>query len=427
MGEAVLFGALHNGSLVVIDPFNAEEWQNANLAVFGQSGSGKSFFLKCILARLAPRTRIYVIDPDGEYSRWAQHAGAQHVFLTSASLQINPFDLTRAGERQTSEEPTFFREKLVNLITFLGLLVGTQGMLEQQEKSFLYRCLVKTYALYGITNDPQTHRYAPPCVADFYRVLCSATGEHDPYQVGVDRYQLAARLEQYLHLFPEQTTFTFNHPHLVFNVQQLAKSLKPVATFLITERLWTELSAIRAHAEQAGATASASLGHSPHSIVMIDEAWFLASFEDGANFLAEFARRIRKYGGGLWVGTQRSGDFLQSEQGKTLLAMCAAKLLFRHDTSSINEVTNTFRLHAGQRDFLLSAPRGEALLLTKVTAALEIVASPREQEMANTTLGVSSPPTPLALPAARPSTRFDPLIPEQGALHEPDQPRRRRS
>jgi len=110
-------------------------------------------------------------------------------------------------------------------------------------------------------------------------------------------------------------------------------------------------------------------------------------FPQGAKFLAEFARRIRKYGGGLWCTTQNSDDFLNSEEGRTILAMATMKFLMKQDSSTIESVSRTFRLSHGQRNFLLAARRGEGLFATKSWTPMEVVASQKEKEMANTTVG----------------------------------------
>src|SRR5581483_4495121 len=113
-------------------------------------------------------------------------------------------------------------------------------------------------------------------------------------------------------------------------------------------------------------------------------------FPQGAKFLAEFARRIRKYGGGLWCTTQNSDDFLNSEEGRTILAMSTMNFLMKQDSSTIESVENTFRLSPGQRNFLLGGRRGEGLFSTKTWVAMEVMASPKEAQMANTTLGAYS-------------------------------------
>jgi len=112
----------------------------------------------------------------------------------------------------------------------------------------------------------------------------------------------------------------------------------------------------------------------------------LMQFRQGAKFLEEFARRIRKYGGGLWCTTQNSDDFLNSEEGKTILAMSTMKFLMKQDSSTIESVVQTFHLSAKQKGFLLGARRGEGLFATKTWTQMQVLASPMEAKMANTTL-----------------------------------------
>lgn len=70
--------------------------------------------------------------------------------------------------------------------------------------------------------------------------------------------------------------------------------------------------------------------------------------------------------------------------------MATMKFLMKQDSSTIESVVRTFRLSRGQRNFLLAARRGEGLFATKNWTPMEVVASPKEAEMANTTLQAST-------------------------------------
>jgi hypothetical protein len=70
--------------------------------------------------------------------------------------------------------------------------------------------------------------------------------------------------------------------------------------------------------------------------------------------------------------------------------MATMKYLMKQDSTTIESVMRTFRLSPGQRNFLLGARRGEGLFATKIWTPMEVVASPKEMEMANTTLGMFS-------------------------------------
>jgi hypothetical protein len=349
----VLLGVTDRGNLISFNPYG-EGMLNANLAVLGVPGSGKSFFLKVILSRLAPGARISLIDVEGEYALFIQAIGGRRVDLSADSLQINPLELL--GD-------TSLPQKIATLVGFFALLLGDGGTLTQSESALIRECLIKVYAASGITSDPATHRKPAPGVTDFCMVL----------KKGEQGGDLSRRLAAYQHLFPRHTQVKFDSQHTLYNLQQLPEALRPAATYLITERLWSTL--------QEGREREMT-----RHLVVIDEAWFLSKFEYGAVLLNEFARRIRKYGGGLWAGTQQIGDLLSSEQGKNLLALCETKMLFKQDVSSIDAVQTVLHLSAAQMKFLRTARSGEALYITsKDSFAVEILASEQEAAMARTT------------------------------------------
>jgi len=381
MDNGVMFGVQANGGLVIVNPFNSKVLENANMVVFAKSGSGKSFFLKTVSCRLLPTCNVYVVDPEAEYQNLCEQVHGQYVRLSTDSLQINPFELygtaktTDVDEEVQAEEGNFFREKLLNLITLLELILSDHGTLPQMEKAFLYQCLIKTYENRGITMNPTTHTRQPPNMQEFFVILSSALRGDDRFGVGKDIYGLSQRLERYLHLFPARTRLALENRYVDFNIRELNETLKPIGLFIITEFLWTKMR----QARRSNIIKS-------NTIILIDEAWLLMQFPQGAKFLEEFARRIRKYGGGLWCTTQNSDDFLSSDQGKTILAMSTMKFLMKQDSSTIESVVRTFNLSPKQKAFLLAARRGEGLFATRIWTQMQVLASPMETEMANTTL-----------------------------------------
>jgi len=197
MDTGVMFGVHPNGSLIILNPFNSSELENANLVVFAKSGAGKSFFLKTVASRLLTTCNVYVVDPEAEYNNLCQRVKGQYIRLSSESLQLNPLelyghpektDVVDVGER--NDRGNFFREKLLNLITLLELLLCDGGMLTQKEKAFLYRCLVKTYENRGITMDPQTHGRTAPNMHEFYVIMSSALRGDTRFGVNEDTYGL---------------------------------------------------------------------------------------------------------------------------------------------------------------------------------------------------------------------------------------------
>jgi hypothetical protein len=358
MEKNILLGATANGGLVSLDIW---EGFNANLAVLGIPGSGKSFFLKTISSRLASceeQLCISILDIEGEYTGFPHHLAAAQVTLSANNLQLNPFDLRRRAVQQKSD----FQEKITTLVGFLALLFG--GDLTQQERALLYVALIETYKQVGITDDPETHNRPVPSMNNFAEILRRNTQTKD----------FAYRLTPYMHLFPDQTRVT-SHKITIYNLRTLPEALLPAATYLVTERLWNTLQEARSDNEEI----------TERHLAIIDEAWFLLKSPYGGMLLNDFARRMRKYGAGLWVGTQQIGDMLSSEQGKDLLALCNRKVLFRQDASILDVIQNTLRLSASQVKHLQTAKRGEALYISSEEAHIvEIIASEQEIALART-------------------------------------------
>ncbi len=97
------------------------------------------------------------------------------------------------------------------------------------------------------------------------------------------------------------------------------------------------------------------------------------------------AKATRKHWAGLTVATQDAADVLGSDLGKAVVANAATQILLRQAPQAIDEITRTFDLSAGERQFLLSADRGQGLLSTgPQRVAFQSIASPVEHRLVTT-------------------------------------------
>ena len=83
--EGIFIGTnIYNNSLVFIDRYNTEKYKNANICIFGTSGSGKSFYTKLLILRYALiGIKQYIIDPDREYLNLCK-------YLKGTQIKIGP-------------------------------------------------------------------------------------------------------------------------------------------------------------------------------------------------------------------------------------------------------------------------------------------------------------------------------------------------
>lgn len=338
---------------------------NHNSVILGRSGAGKSYLVKLELLRSLYRgIEIHVIDPEDEYARLAAAVGGTYVHLGAEQVRLNPMDLpihTRPDGRRTAPRDALIRRSLF-LHTVISVLLGSE--LEATERAALDRAITATYQRVGITSDPRTWTRPAPLLADLAEVLA---GTGDPAGV-----ELAARLHPYVTgafsgLFSGPTSTRPEGHLVVFSLRDLADELKPIGTLLTLDAVWRQVSnpAIR-----------------KPRLVVVDEAWLLMKEPAGAEFLFRMAKASRKQWAGLTVATQDTADVLGSDLGKAVVANAATQILLRQASQAIDEITRTFDLSMGERQFLLSADRGQGLLSTGTQrVAFQSIASPVEHQL----------------------------------------------
>jgi type IV secretory system conjugative DNA transfer VirD4/TraG family protein/uncharacterized protein DUF87 len=375
--SGVLYGYnVGSQGLVHWDRFG-EGMHNHNSVILGRSGAGKSYLVKLELLRSLYRgIEIAVVDPEDEYARLAAAVGGTYVHLGARDVRLNPFDLpihTRADGRRTAPKDALVRRSLF-LHTVISVLVGTE--LEAAERAALDRGIAATYQSVGITADARTWTRPSPTLRTLRDQLATAGQAGDRAAV-----ELAARLHPFVEgafkqLFDGPTTTNPEGHLVVFSLRDLPDELKAIGTLLTLDAVWRRVSnpAIRRP-----------------RLVVVDEAWLLMKEKSGAEFLFRMAKASRKHWAGLTVATQDTADVLGNDLGKAVVANAATQVLLRQASQAIDEITHTFDLSAGERQFLLSADRGQGLLSAGTQrVAFQSIASPTEHYL------VTSNPAELA-------------------------------
>ena len=119
--------------------------------------------------------------------------------------------------------------------------------------------------------------------------------------------------------------------------------------------------------------------------MVIDEAWLLARDPTGAKFLYRLAKSARKHWCGLAVVTQDATDLLATDLGQAVVANAATQLLLGQAPQAIDQLTATFGLSDGERQYLLAAGVGEGILAAGTEqVAFRAEASPAEHALVTT-------------------------------------------
>lgn len=353
--KGVLYGVnRHNNGLVLFDRFSLE---NYNSVTFAKAGSGKSYMTKLeILRSLMFETEVIVIDPEREYEYLAEATGGRYFNISlSSSHHINPFDLPAAREDEQGSD--VLRSNIVNLVGLFRLMLGG---LTPEEDAIVDRAISETYALKDITPESDFSQIEPPLLSDFELVLGGMEGGES----------LVQKLSKYTRgtwagFINQPTNVDVNKKFVVFSIRDMEDELKPVAMYLITHFIWTE---IRKELKKR--------------LLVIDEAWWMMKSEDTASFLLGLAKRGRKYFLGMATITQDVEDFLKSPYGIPIITNSSMQMLMKQSPSSIDVVQQTFNLTDEEKFLLLESNVGEGIFFAGLKhVAIKVIASYTEDQI----------------------------------------------
>ena len=131
-----------NSSLVLVDIFNTSVYKNANMVIFGTSGSGKTFTMQLMALRMRRKNiQVFIIAPDKghEFARACNNIGGTFIQISPASSNcINVMEI-RQSDKATSElldgyvsERSELAVKIQSLHIFFSLLVPDMTHEEKQ-------------------------------------------------------------------------------------------------------------------------------------------------------------------------------------------------------------------------------------------------------------------------------------------------------
>ncbi len=313
------------GGLCVFDPFDAERFSNANIAVLAHSGAGKSYAAASVV--LSGHTRgigAIVIDPEAEYGGMIRSLGGTYLHLAAGSGHaINALDpLLFAVE---SDEPT---DQLSDVLDLIGLMCGRLDEVERAHVEVITRSVI-------------ANAHTTPVLGDIWRQLDSA--QPGSRVSTILRRWVTGDLGR---LFSAPTNVDLGADIVGFNLRDLSEELIPPSCLLLANWLWTALRRDRR----------------PRHL-LIDEVGLLLEHEPIRRFLIRLARRIRKYGGSLILVSQNPGDFFETKDGAVLATNPSILLLGSQKHSEAMKLQKAFNLTERQVNYLETAERGDFLLV----------------------------------------------------------------
>ena len=239
-----------NSSLVIVDIFNSAVYKNANIAIMGTTGAGKTFTLQLMALRMRrKKIQVFIIAPDKghEFARACTNIGGEFIKISSASSScINVMEI-RKRDQEASDlldgdvlERSELAAKIQDLHIFFSLLIPDMN---HEEKQLLDEALVTAYSRKGITHDnaslddpgkPGTYRRMP-VLGDVYEVL-----REKP-----ETRRLANILNRLVHgsaaSFNQQTNVNLDNKYIVLDISELTGDLLPVGMFVVLDYVWSKV------------------------------------------------------------------------------------------------------------------------------------------------------------------------------------------
>lgn len=356
--EGILYGInRHNNTLVIFDRFSLE---NANLVVFAKSGAGKSYATKLEALRLLMTgTDVLIIDPENEYEELAKTVGGSFFKISLASQNhINPFDIPVVPK---GEDPNdVLKSHIVNLAGLLKLMLGE---ITPQEESLLDRAISETYSAFDIVPGKDFSKAQPPLLENLQTVMENMEGGRD---LGQRLYRFTKG--SYAGFTNRPTNVDIKNRMIVFSIRDLEDELRPIAMYIILNFIWN---LVKAELKKR--------------IMLIDEAWWMMKYKDGASFLFGLVKRARKYFLGISTITQDVEDFINSPYGRPIVTNSSLQLLLKQSPAMIETVAKTFNLTEAEKTLLMEATIGQGLFFAGPNhVAIQVIASYEEDKVVTT-------------------------------------------
>lgn len=374
----------HNNSLIIVDIFDSRVYKNANIAILGTSGAGKSFTMQLMATRMRRKgIQVFIVAPlkGHEFHRACSNIGGEFIQISPASRNcINVMEI-RMVDKSVDEmldgpgvEKSLLAAKIQRLHIFFSLLVPDMS---HEERQLLDDALIRTYALKGITHENNTledperpgQYRTMPVLGDLYEVL----------KQSAETKRLANIINRLVNgsarTFNQQTNVSLDNKYTVLDISELTGDLLTVGMFVALDFVWDK----------------AKENRTEEKAIFIDECWQLIGANSNrlaAEFVLEIFKIIRGYGGSAICATQDINDFFALEDGKYgkgIINNAKTKILLNLEEEEARRVQSILHLSEAEVMEITHFERGSGLISTNNNnVTVEIKCSQMEKELITT-------------------------------------------
>jgi len=393
---------------VFIDFFKRDrERVNSNMMVIGKSGSGKSYATKTLLANFAAdNTKIFILDPENEYTNLALNLNGKVIDVGSSSMGIiNPFHvftslqddslsaqikknqrMAELAEQGYDVDESEIEEEIDTSDTFAQHLqfieqffrVILEGI-SSDAFEILNSLVVEMYRNKGINDHSDFSTMKPeefPIFDDLYDLILKRIETEQNEYVKTNLMVVETYIKKFAKggrnskLWNGYTSLETKENFISFNFQSLLASNNQIIAnaqmLIIFKYLMNEVIKNKDFNQKYRLNRKV--------IVAVDEAHMFINpeYPIALDFMAQMAKRIRKYGGMQIVITQNIKDFVGSpeiaRQSTAVINASQYSMIFSLAPSDLNDLVELYRksgeINKEEQNSIVTAGVGQAFMIT---------------------------------------------------------------
>jgi len=315
-------------------PMNLETFgeglANANIAILGVPGAGKSVTVKTIVGRSALiNRRSSILDIEGEYVKQTEKLGGRIIKIRqSVPVGINLFDIDideDEGFIDIDSKVTEIRAIMYGIINKYE-----NRALRPNEIADIEQAVREVYREKEITKDKHSIyekeggkiegkitfgniKKKMPTLTDFHRVMKNKIGNKE----------LSATLSNFLTgntlgIFDCQSTLKINDQIICFDISEIKDEImRYYVCLVLTTWITNKYMATKERNKR---------------YVVVDEAWNLFKNKETSDFLENLARRARKKRVAMILATQNLSEMRQNRQAEAIVNCCDTVILLKQSS-----------------------------------------------------------------------------------------------
>ena len=393
----------YNEYPVFVDFFQRDTVRvNSNMMIIGKSGSGKSYATKTLLANLAAdNTKIFILDPEDEYTQLAQNLHGKVIDVGSSAMGIiNPFHIMTTlkddslvinGVEVADSSSDSYSTHLQFLEQFFKVIL--EGI-DSDAFEALNSLIVDVYAEKGINSNTKLDQLSPedyPIFDDLYKLICKKVEtEKNEYhkrnyltiQTYIKKFATGGRNSNLWNgptsIETKENFISFNFRSLLANRNETIANAQMLLVFkyldneIIKNKDYNDKK--QKQAEEQGEDFNKILFKNRKVIVCVDEAhvFINPNYPIALDFMAQMAKRIRKYSGMQIVITQNIKDFVGSpeiqRQSTAVINASQYSFIFSLAPNDMNDLVELYRksgeINESEQNTIISAGIGNAFFIS---------------------------------------------------------------